>query len=83
MKLAFLTGALSAGVAAAVLATLLIWIVTVLAGSPDPWSIAPFLVALAAVAFGGATFVAERIAHRRTLARKRAKGEPWAFRDEG
>jgi hypothetical protein len=81
MKLAFLTGALSAGVAAAALSTLLIWLVTVLLGSPQPWSMAPFVVPVVAIAFGAATYLAERVAHRRTLARKRATGEPWAFRE--
>jgi hypothetical protein len=81
VKLAFLTGALSAGFAAAALSALLIWVVTVLLGSPGAWAVAPFVVPLVGIAFGGATYLAERIAHRRTLARKRAKGEPWAFRE--
>ena len=82
MSLAFLTGALSAGVAAAVLAVLGLWVVSVLVGSPAPWTLAPWLVTIAAVGFGGATFFAERVAHRRSLARMRAAGEPWAFRDD-
>ena len=80
MRLAFLTGALSAAFAAAALTAFVIWVVTVVADSPAPWSLAPLLVGLAAVAFGLATYLAERIAHRRTLARRRAVGEPWAFR---
>lgn len=82
MRLAFLTGALSAGVGAAVLAILGLWVVSVLVGSPAPWAFAPWLVTVAAMGFGSATYVAERLAYRRSLARMRAAGEPWAFRDE-
>lgn len=81
MKLAFLTGALSTAFAAAALTAFVIWVATVIMDSPAPWSVAPLLVGLVAVAFGLATYLAERIAHRRTLARKRATGEPWAFRE--
>jgi apolipoprotein N-acyltransferase len=80
VKLAFATGAIAAGFTAAGLTTLLIWIATVLSGSSDPWSIAPWIVALAAALVGVATYLAERIVHRRSLARKRATGEPWAYR---
>ena len=41
MGLAFFTGAIASGFTAAGLTALLIWIATVLAGSSDPWSIAP------------------------------------------
>lgn len=82
MSVAFLTGALSSALAAAFLTAVVIWVVSVIVGSPAPWSVAPPLVVLAAVAFGLATYLAERIAHRRTLARKRATGEPWAFRED-
>lgn len=82
MRLAFVTAALASGFAAAALTTLLIWVVSVIVGSPDPWSLAPFLVTLAAVAFGVATYLAERVAHRRTMARRRSTGEPWAFREK-
>jgi hypothetical protein len=30
---------------------------------------------------GGATFLAERYLHERTSVRKRATGEPWAYRE--
>lgn len=81
MVLAYLTGALASAFSAAGLATLVIWIVTVLAGSSGPWSLAPGIVAGVAALFGSATYLAEGIAHRRSLARKRSLGEPWAFRD--
>ncbi|HSK94169.1 MAG TPA: hypothetical protein VLA76_08950 [Candidatus Angelobacter sp.] len=81
MRLAFLTGALSAAFAASAITAFAIWILTVVLGSSEPWSVAPVVVGLVAVAFGLATYLAERIAHRRTLARRRATGEPWAFRE--
>ena len=81
MVLAFITGALASGFAAAGLTTLLIWVATVLSGSSDAWSLAPWLVAVVAVAVVIATYAAERAAHRRTLARMRSTGEPWAYRD--
>lgn len=82
MKLAFLTAALAAGFAAAALTTLVIWVASVLAGWSDAWSVAPLLVTLSAGLFAAATYLAERIAHRRTQARMRSTGEPWAFRED-
>lgn len=81
MTLAFLTGALASGFTAAGLSTLLIWVATVVTGSSDPWGWAPSVVALVAVAFAAGTYFAELVAHRRTLGRMRAAGEPWAYRD--
>jgi hypothetical protein len=81
MALAFLTGAVASGFTAAGLTALLIWIATVLAGSSDPWSIAPWLVTTVAALVAIGTYVAEGIAHRRTLARMRSAGEPWAYRE--
>ena len=81
MVLAFVTGAVASGFAAAGLVALLIWVATVLSGSSDPWSIAPWLVTAAAAVVAIATYVAEGIAYRRTLARKRSTGEPWAYRE--
>ena len=81
MGLAFLTGAVASGFTAAGLTTLLIWVATVLAGSSDPWSIAPWLVTLVAALVAVGTYVAEGIAHRKTLARMRSTGEPWAYRE--
>jgi hypothetical protein len=80
MALAFLTGAVASGFTAAGLTALLIWVATVISGSSDPWSIAPWLVTAVATIVAVATFVAERIAYQRTLARMRAGGEPWAYR---
>jgi len=80
MMLAFLTGAVASGFTVAGLVALLIWIATVLTGSSDPWSVAPWLVTAVAALVGIATYIAERVAYRRTLARKRSTGEPWAFR---
>jgi hypothetical protein len=63
------------------LTALLIWVATVLAGSSDPWSIAPWLVSLVAALVAVGTYMAEGIAHRKTLARMRSTGEPWAYRE--
>jgi type IV secretory pathway VirB2 component (pilin) len=82
MRLAFLTAALSATFVIGVLAMIAIWGVSALTGARDVWRWAVPVVGLLAVAFGTATYLGERIAHRRTLARMRAKGEPWAFREE-
>ena len=81
MTLAFMTGAVASGFTAAGMAALLIWVATVLTGSSDPWSIAPWLVTSVAALVAIATYVAEGIVYRRTLARKRSTGEPWAFRE--
>ncbi len=81
MALAFITGAVASGFSAAGLTALLIWIFTVLSGSSDPWSVAPWLVIVVAALVAVATYAAEGIAHRRTLARMRSTGEPWAYRD--
>ena len=81
MGLAFLTGAVANGFTAAGLTALLIWIATVLSGSSDPWSIAPWLVTAVAALVAIGTYVAEGIIYRRTLARKRSTGEPWAYRE--
>ena len=82
MTLAFATGALAAGFTGAGLTALVIWIVTVLTGSTDPWSVAPLVVTLAAALFAVLTYVAERTVHRRSMDRKRSIGEPWAYRGE-
>lgn len=82
MRLAFVTGALAVAFVAGALAAFVLWVLTVALDSSAPWSVAPLVVGLVAVAFGIATYLAERIAHRRTLARMRATGEPWAFRGD-
>jgi hypothetical protein len=81
VTLAFVTGAVASGFTAAGLTTLLIWVATVLAGSPDPWGVAPWLVTSVAALVAIATYIAERIAYRRTLDRMRSSGEPWAYRE--
>ena len=81
MRLAFLTGAVASGFTAAGLTTLLVWIATVLAGSAEPWAIAPWLVSAVAALIAIATYIAEGFAHRRTLAQMRSVGEPWAYRE--
>ena len=83
MVLAFVIGAVASGFTAASLTALVIWIATVLSRSTDPWSIAPVLVVAVAFIVAAATYVAEGIAHRRTLARMRSTGEPWAYREDG
>ena len=82
MNLAFATGALASALAAAGLIALVTWIVTVITASSDPWSVAPWLIPGAAIVVGAATFVAERYLHERTDDRKRATGEPWAYRSD-
>jgi hypothetical protein len=81
MAFAFLVGAVASGFSAAGLTTLLIWIATVVASSSEPWAIAPFLVSVVAALVAVGTYLAEGIAHRRTLSRMRSTGEPWAYRD--
>jgi hypothetical protein len=82
VTLAFVTGALAAGMAAAGLSTLIVWIVTVVTGSGDAWAVAPGLVVAISAAVGIATYIAERIVYRRSESRKRATGEPWAYRED-
>jgi cyanate permease len=82
MSGAFLTAALAAGFAGAALAALAIWIVTVVSGSTEPWRAAPVVVAGVAVLLAIATYAAERFVHRRSMARMRATGEPWAYRED-
>jgi hypothetical protein len=81
MKLAFVTGALASGLAAAGLGALVIWVVTVVTGSSDAWGAAPVVVLALATAVAALTYVAERVVHRRSLERMRGTGEPWAYRD--
>jgi hypothetical protein len=81
VTLAFLTGAIASGFTAAGLATLLVWVATVISGSSEPWSWAPWVVAAIAVLVALGTYLAERLAYRRTLARMRSTGEPWAYRE--
>ena len=82
MTLAFVTGALASGLLGGGLAGVIIWIVTVLTGSTDPWSVAPLLVAATGMVVAAGTYVAERIVYRRGQQRQRAIGEPWAYRDD-
>jgi hypothetical protein len=82
MNLAFATGALASALAAAGLIALLTWVATVLTGSSDPWFVALWLIPGAAIVVGAATFVAERYIDERMDDRKRATGEPWAYRNE-
>lgn len=82
MRLAFLTGAVASGFTGAGLTALLIWVATVLSGSSDPWGIAPWLVTGVAALLAVATYVAEGIAYRWTLDRRRSVGEPWAYRED-
>lgn len=82
MKAAFATGALASGFAAAAGSSLIIWLATVLTRSDDPWSVAPWLVPLVAGLVAVATYLAETFIHRRSMARKRSTGEPWAYRED-
>jgi hypothetical protein len=82
MSAAFLTGALAAGVTGAALTALAIWLVTLVSGSAEPWGVAPLLVTAAGALLAVATYVAERLIYHRSMDRKRATGEPWAFRED-
>ena len=81
MKLAFATGAIASGFVAAGLTALVVWIVTVLTRSGDAWSAAPMLVAGLSAIVAVLTYLAERTVYRRSMERKRATGEPWAYRE--
>ena len=80
MRVAFATGALAAAFVGAALAALVLWVVTILLRSGDPWAVAPLVVGVVAIVVGVATYAAERLVHRRSMERKRATGEPWAYR---
>lgn len=82
MALAFVVGAAASGFTAAGLTTLVIWIASVVLRSSDPWAVAPWLLISVAVIVAAATYVAEGIAHRRSLARMHSSGEPWAYRSD-
>lgn len=82
MRLAFVTGALAAGLAAAALVAVAVWVWTLVTGSDDAWQVAPWLLLGAAALVAAATYLAERVTYRRTMARMRAYGEPWAFRGD-
>lgn len=82
MRLAFVTGALAAGLATAALVAAAVWAWTLVTGSGAAWAIAPWLFGGAAAIAAGATYLAERVAYRRGLARMRAVGEPWAYRED-
>jgi hypothetical protein len=81
VRLAFLTGALACGLVVAGLSALAIWIVTLVSGSPDPWEVAPLVVTSLAALATVATYVAEVVVDRSMQSRKRATGEPWAYRE--
>ncbi len=82
MNAAFLTGALAAGFTGAALSAIVIWVLTVLSGSEEPWRVAPLVVAAVGGVFAVLTYVAERFIYRRSQERKRATGEPWAYRED-
>ena len=80
MALAFLTGALAAGLAASGLTALVVWVITVVSGASELWGVGGWAIAALGLLVAGLTYVAERIARERTYARQRASGEPWAYR---
>lgn len=82
MRLAFLTGALAGGVAAVALIAFAVWMVTIVSGSDDAWAAAPWLMVGFAALIAAGTYLAERITYRRTMARMRGMGEPWAYRED-
>jgi hypothetical protein len=81
VRLAFLTGALACGLVVAGISALAIWIVTLVSGSPDLWDVAPLVVTVLAALASVATYVAELVVDRSMQSRKRATGEPWAYRE--
>jgi hypothetical protein len=81
MRLAFVTGALATGFTAAGMTAIVIWIASVVTGSGAPWDVAPWLVPLVSAIVAAATYLAEAILHRRSMARMRSTGEPWAYRE--
>ncbi len=82
MRLAFLTGALGAGLAVAGLTAFVLWVVTLITGSSSAWTVAIWLIPGIAGLATVATYVAEVIVERGTQSRKRSTGEPWAYRDD-
>lgn len=82
MRLAFLTGALAAGLAVAALSAVVIWFVTLLSASTEPWSVAIWLIPTLAATATVATYIAEVLVDRGTASRKRSTGEPWAYRED-
>lgn len=81
MRLAFVTGAIASGIAVAALATVVVWVVTLVTGSGDAWGVAAWLVPAVGVLAALATYVDEIVVDRLTQQRKRATGEPWAYRE--
>jgi len=81
VRLAFLTGALASGLVVAGLSALVTWVVTLVSGSTDPWNVAPLVVTALAALATIATYVAEVVVDRSMQSRKRATGEPWAYRE--
>lgn len=81
MRMAFLTAALASGFSAAALATLVVWVVSMVTGSADPWTAAPWLIVAATAIVTGTTYLAEVLVYGRAMRRRRSLGEPWAFRD--
>lgn len=81
MRLAFLTGAIASGFAIAVLSTAVVWVVTLVSGSGEAWGVAAWLVPVLGALAALATYAAEVIVDRLSQQRKRATGEPWAYRD--
>jgi branched-subunit amino acid ABC-type transport system permease component len=82
VNVAFGTGALAGGLAAVLVVSIAIWIVTLVTGSEAAWAVAPWVLVAAAILVAGGTLLAERVMYRRTMARKRSTGEPWAYREE-
>jgi hypothetical protein len=81
MRLAFLTGALAAGLAVAGLSALVVWLVTLVSASSAAWSAAIWLIPGLAGLATITAYIAEVFVDRGTQSRKRATGEPWAYRE--
>jgi hypothetical protein len=78
--LAFVTGAVAAGVAVAALTALGLWVASLVLGHDGPIEAMPVAVPLVGVGAGLLTYVDEVIAWQAEKRRSRSVGEPWAYR---
>jgi hypothetical protein len=82
-SLAFITGAVAAGVAFAALTALGLWVASLVLGHDGP--IEAMAVAVPIVGTGAAllTYVDEVIVYRAEKRSDQSRGEPWAYRKKG
>jgi len=80
MRLAFITGALAAGVAVAALTALGLWVASLVLGHDGPIEAMAVALPLVGVGAGLLTYVDEVVVYRAEERRSRSVGEPWAYR---